>query len=175
MNEFNKIYDETYSSVFKFILSKIDNIDYVEDIMQNVYLNFYKVLEKKGIDYFDSNISYLIKLSKSELFKYYSLKDKFKYILSSKEDDVKIFIESIPDNVSIEKETFNRIELEQIWNRISKEDLVTQKVLVLYYQSDMKITNISKALNLSVQSVKNKLYRATNKLKKEFGGDINEE
>lgn len=95
--EFNRIYNETYNTILKYVISKTDNISNVKDIMQNVYVNFYRSLKKRGINYFENINSYLIKLCKSELFKYYSLKNIFKYVFSSEEDE-QLFIEAISAN-----------------------------------------------------------------------------
>lgn len=48
LEKFNKIYDETYNEVLKFIIFKINNIFDANDLIQETYLEFYKILNKKN-------------------------------------------------------------------------------------------------------------------------------
>lgn len=171
---FDEVYDKTYSSILKYVISKTDNLSSVEDIIQNVYISFYNTLLKKGIDYFDNEQAYLIKLSKSELFKYYTLKNKIKFIFNTKEEDNLNILENIPDKFNIEDFVLDKVNIEKIWDFIKKEDLNTQKIMALYFQNNMKIKEISKYLNISESNVKNRLYRTIEKLKKQYGGEIDE-
>ena len=108
---FDEFYNKTYSDILKYIISKTDNLSYVEDIVQNVYISFYKTLIKKGVDYFDNEKAYLIKLSKSELFKYYTLKNKIKFIFNIKEEEELNILENIPDKLDIENFVLNKINI----------------------------------------------------------------
>lgn len=171
---FDEVYDKTYSSILKYVISKTDNLNCVEDIIQNVYISFYNTLLKKGIDYFDNEQAYLIKSSKSELFKYYTLKNKIKFIFNNKEEDNLNILENIPDKFNIEDFVLDKVNIEKIWDFIKKEDLNTQKIMALYFQNNMKIKEISKYLNISESNVKNRLYRTIEKLRKQYGGEIDE-
>ena len=129
---FDEVYNKTYSDILKYIISKTDNLSYVEDIVQNVYISFYKTLIKKGVDYFDNEKAYLIKLSKSELFKYYTLKNKIKFIFNIKEEEELNILENIPDKLDIENFVLNKINIEKIWDFIKKENSpFTFKVILL--------------------------------------------
>lgn len=171
---FDEVYDKTYNDILKYVISKTDNLSYVEDIIQNVYINFYKTLIKKGFNYLDSNKAYLIKLSKSELFKYYSLKNKVKFIFNINDKEDLNILENVPDKINIEDFVLDEISVEEIWEFIKKEDLVTQKIMALYFQNNMKIKEIAEYLNISESNVKNRLYRTIEKLKRLFGGEIDE-
>ena len=45
--DFEKIYKETYSKVLKFAVIKCRNLDDVNDIIQDTYLELLKLLKKK--------------------------------------------------------------------------------------------------------------------------------
>ena len=47
IKQFEMIYRETYKDVLKYIISKCSNIDDVNDIIQETYLEMYKALKKK--------------------------------------------------------------------------------------------------------------------------------
>ena len=65
---FNSVYDKTYSDILKYIIIKCHNVNDANDIIQEVYLEFWKILNKKKID--DLNIkSYLISIAINKIKK----------------------------------------------------------------------------------------------------------
>lgn len=165
--EFDKIYDETYTNVYKYVVSKCDNINNVDDILQNVYITFYRTIEKKGLDFIENYEAYLIKISKSELFKYYSIKNKFKYIMNISDDNEELDkLENIStDEISLEDKIETKLSIEEIWNIISSGDELTAKIMVFYYKDNLKIKDIANILNIKENSVKTRIYRMIDKLK----------
>ena len=105
--QFNEIYDKTYHNTLKYIISKCDNLSNVEEIVQEVYIKLYKQI-KKDSTYIKSYNQFLIKLAKNELFKYYSIKNKFKVILNVSLEEKIDYIENIKDeNIKIEEDIEN--------------------------------------------------------------------
>ena len=49
LEQFNKIYDKTYDKVLRFIVCKCSNMEDVNDIIQEVYLDFFNALIKEKI------------------------------------------------------------------------------------------------------------------------------
>ena len=88
--DFNNLYDETYHQVLRYVIAKCDNLANVEDIVQNVYIKVYEVLDKKGIDYFERPIPLLIKFCKNELFKYYNLKQRLEALKKEALEFIKV-------------------------------------------------------------------------------------
>lgn len=77
--KFNDIYDRTYSDIFKYIIIKCHNINDANDILQETYLEFWKILNKKELS--ESNIkSYLIGIAINKIKKHYTLLEKIKTI-----------------------------------------------------------------------------------------------
>jgi len=163
---FDEMYGSTYNYVLKFVISKCDNLDNIEDIMQNIYVKLYLTIEKNSF-YVDNPRGFLIKLAKNELFNYYSLKNKLKVIAcSSLEGNDKNYIEEIVDeNINIEADFVNRFNNEIIWNEIQKENLTSKKILALHFLEDMKLLEIAEVLNLPESTVKSKMYRSLKKIK----------
>ena len=165
--EFNEIYEKTYHKVVSYIISKCDNLSNVEEIVEEVYIKLYKQLLKNSLYVKDYN-SFLIKLAKNELFKYYSLKDKFKVILNATQEENIDLIDNIKDkSINIEEKIINKYNMDLIWNNIKKQNLLTQKIITLYYLENMKIKDISKLLDMKESTVKSILYRGINKIKEE--------
>ena len=112
--EFNEIYEKTYHKVVSYIISKCDNLSNVEEIVEEVYIKLYKQLLKNSLYVKDYN-SFLIKLAKNELFKYYSLKDKFKVILNATQEENIDLIDNIKDkSINIEEKIINKYNMDLI-------------------------------------------------------------
>ena len=171
---FGIVYEETYSRILKYVISKCDNLSSVEDIMQNIYVRFYTILENDN-SYIENSNSFLIKLAKNELYKHYSLKNKFKTIFSISIDDydAQSYLENIADErINVEDEIINNANNDSIWQEIGKEDLVTQKILTLHFLEDVKISEIATILDLSESTIKSKLYRSLERIRKSLGGKL---
>ena len=62
--KFNTIYHDTYKMVLKYVVCNSYNINDVNDIIQEVYFELYKILDKKDID----NINdYLIGIARNKI------------------------------------------------------------------------------------------------------------
>jgi len=167
---FNEIYDETYNSTLKYVITKCSEISYVEDIMQNIYLNLYNTILKKG-KYINDYSSFVFILAKRELFKYYSLKSKFRSIFNSK--DFSNIENTIIEDSCIEVDFVNKDNKEAVWNIIKCESLEIQKIMVLHYMEGVSIKEIGELLDINENTVKTKIYRTISKMKGIFG-DLNE-
>ena len=79
LKKFNSIYDKTYSDLLKYVIIKCHNVNDANDIVQEVYFEFWKILNKKEIS--DSNIkSFLIGIANNKIKKHYKLIQKIKTI-----------------------------------------------------------------------------------------------
>ncbi len=161
--EFNNLYEDTYHQVLRYVIAKCDNLVNVEDIVQNVYIKVYEVLEKKGLSYFERPIPLLIKFCKNELFKYYSLKQKLELIFY--DDAVKYCLNDVSVHDDIERSFEVSATLDEIWKLIQEESLEVQKIAALYFLDDMAIKDIAVLLGLKENTTKTKLYRLINKIK----------
>lgn len=47
-NEFIKIYNDTYNDVLKYVVAKCNDANDIKDLMQNIYLSFFKSLNKNS-------------------------------------------------------------------------------------------------------------------------------
>lgn len=167
-NYFNEIYDKTYSKVLKYVIAKCDNLSNIQDIMQNIYLNLYNTILRKN-EYIKNEEAFIYSLAKREIFKYYSLKNKFLSVFNNIEFDSlenNLIEDNMIDINLINKENFNII-----WEYLKKEDLETQKIISLYYMEEIGIKNISILLKLNENTVKTKIYRTISKIRKVIGDE----
>ena len=171
LKNFEEIYDLTYKDVLKFIICKCNNLNDVNEILQDTYIEFYQSLVRKKRLNLDNEKSYIIGIAKNVLKKYY--RNKFKE--NSKIENIfkienEVEVEKqISSNEDIEIEFINRENVEQIWDYLNKKDVLIAKIFYLYYSLDFKIIEIAEELNLNESNVKNYIYRTKKELKEIFG------
>lgn len=162
LNSFDKLYYETYSDILKYIICNCSNIEDVKDIIQNVYLEILRKLEKDKS--FNKSKSYIIGIAKNKVNEYYRFNYKAKIIsLFSSKNDLPL-LDNIPSDIDIQKELIKKEDLKLIWNFLKKKKVIISKIFYLYYYTDSNIKEISKVLNISESNVKNYLYRTLKEL-----------
>lgn len=174
---FNKIYDETYQKCLIYITCKCNNTSDIPDILQETYMQLYRVIKNKGVDYIDNYEAYIIKIAKSKLYNHYTIQEKIKAILpifSKKDDGEEVNIIDL-ENSNLEKEleidVVNKDTLDSIWSFLQTKSYEVQKVFYLFYYSDMAIPEIAKMLNINESTVKSRIYRTTNEIRQKFKGE----
>ena len=169
LERFNRIYDNTYSDILKYIIIKCHNINDSNDIIQEVYFELWKILNKRDID--ESNIkSFLIGISINKIKKHYTLVQRFKTISIFNKSDKDIeLIDNLKDDIDLENLVIKSNEWDFIWNYIkSKKNQNIPKIFYLYYVLDLTIKDISKELIVSESYVKNVIYRTLDELRSLF-------
>ncbi len=167
--KFNEIYDKTHLDLLKYIIIKCHNINDTKDIIQEVYLELWNILNKKELS--DFNIkSYLIGIANNKIKKHYTLWQKLKTVSLSQTNDKDIeLIDTLEDNMNI-----NIIIKEDNWNMIwkyikGKKNKDISKVFYLYYKLELSIKEIAKELNSSESYIKHLIYRTLRELQDNFG------
>lgn len=171
---FNNIYDKTYSDILKYVIIKCHNVNDANDIIQEVYLEFWKILNKKNID--ESNIkSYLIGIAINKIKKHYTVVQRIKTIsiFDKNEKDIEL-INNLTNGINIENIVIKNEDWEQIWYFIkNKRNQNIPKIFYLYYVLELTIKDISKELQVSESYVKNIIYRTLKELYSLFGKECN--
>ena len=159
---FERLYYETYQDVLKYVICHCSQIEDVKDIVQNVYMDIFKNIKKKGS--FDKSHAYIIAIAKNKTKEYYRFRYKGKMIsLFSSKNDIEL-LDQIPSEEDIEKEVLLKDDIEWIWNYLKNKKVIISQVFYLYYYLDMSIKDISKELSISESNVKNYLYRTLKEL-----------
>jgi RNA polymerase sigma-70 factor (ECF subfamily) len=92
---FEQIYNETYNNTLKYVICKCNNLSDVDDIIQETYLEFYKVLKSEN-EILDKQ-AYIIAIAKNKIIKHFKLNEKIKTISifqESNEDEFTIDLDS---------------------------------------------------------------------------------
>ena len=168
--KFNDIYDKTYLDLLKYVIIKCHNINDANDIIQEVYLELWNILNKKEL--LNNNIkSYLIGIANNKIKKHYTLLQKIKTIsLFAKNDKDIELIDSLEDKINIENIVIEEDNWDLIWQFIKvKKNQDIPKVFYLYYRLELSIKEIAKELKVSESYVKNLIYRTLKELQIKFG------
>lgn len=165
---FEDIYRSTYHSTLRFIICKCQNINDTNDILQETYLELYKILNKKEIE--DTNLEvYLIRIADYKVRKYYSLLQKIRYkrLLFRNESDEEYG--DIQDDIDIEGLISNKSLCDDIWEFVKSKDGIVAKVFYFRFSEELSIKEIAETLEISESQVKNHLYRVLKEIKNCFG------
>ena len=169
LNDFEDIYNKTYHAVLRYIVCKCQNLDDVNELVQDSYLELYEILEKKRFIKLDDETAYIIGIAKNILKKYYRnrYKDKSNILYLSKNmDEIDI---QIPSDFNLETDVIKQENVEEIWNYLNNKNVFIAKIFYLYYALGLKISEISEELTISESTVKNYIYRTLKELKENFG------
>lgn len=168
--KFNDIYDKTHLDLLKYVIVKCHNINDTSDIMQEIYLEFWKILNKKELD--DTNIkSYLIGIANNKIKKHYTLLQKINTmsLFSSNNKNIEL-IDTIANNIDINDIIIKEDNWNTIWNYIkAKKNQDIPKVFYLYYKLELSIKEISEYLKVSESYIKHLIYRTLHELQDNFG------
>lgn len=168
--KFDDIYDKTHLDLLKYVIIKCHNINDTQDIIQETYLEFWNILNKKELS--DINIkSYLIGIANNKIKKHYTLLQKLKTIsLFETNDEDRALIETLEDGVNINEIIIQADNWNTIWKFIkSKKNQDIPKVFYLYYKLELSIKEISKELQRSESYIKHLIYRTLQELQDNFG------
>lgn len=170
---FEQTYAETNRSVTLFLISKCKNFADINDILQEVYIEYYQVLRRKGVDYIKDAERFLISLCRKKIASYYSFWDRLphKLYLDEKdpyEQEVLLSAAEDADSDEIDDAFLKKEMLEDVKQLLKKQPDEIQKIFYLYYTMELKIPEISKLLHIKVQNVKNKLFRTRKKIKEQL-------
>lgn len=164
---FNEIYDSTSRAVLLFVTAKCPSVFDAQDIVQDTYLEVYRLLEKRGADYIKNDRAIVLKIARQKLYKYYTAAERLKMLFSSSVD------ENEPELSDFDAEAFcaedfavDAAALSEIKALIQNKPQDTKRVFYLFYGLDFTIPEIAKALNISQSNVKHKLYRTVAEIRK---------
>ena len=163
LEKFDKLYNDSYQTVLKYVICKCSNIEDVKDIVQNIYLDLLRKLDKDKS--FDIDISYVMGVAKNKVNQYYRFNYKVKIVsLFSKQDDISL-IDVVSSEVDLSKDVIRKDDIEFVWDFIKRKKIIVFKIFYLYYYCDLTIESISKELNITISGVKYYLYNTLKELK----------
>lgn len=157
LDKFNRIYDETYDEVLRYVICICTNMNDVNDIIQETYLELWKILNKKVLT--EENIrGYLFKIAKFKVKKNSTsfFKHKNISIFSKNDKDIEL-IEVIEDEIDVESLVIDQLMWDMIWKELKmKKNQDIPKIFYMHYKLDMTLKDIAyqlKKANLILKHV----------------------
>lgn len=173
LNNFEEIYNKTYGKTLKYIICKCQNLEDVNEMIQDTYVELYQTLKnKKNIKVKDEN-AYVIGIAKNIVTNYYKNKYKEKSNIIYMAKDIENNEIQIPSDIDLEANFINKENIEEIWDYLNNKDVLIAKIFYLYYALGLKISEISTELKMNESTVKNYIYRTLKELNKKFGKEVN--
>lgn len=162
--QFKKIYDETYNNILRYIIIKTSNINEVNDIIQETYLELWNILKRRVLREENLN-SFMIGIANNKIKKHYTFLKKLKFLIkdSSNKD-----IEDIKEEkISLEELNIKKEEWDSVWRYLkTRKNQDIPKIYYLYYVEGINIKEIALVLKVRESYVKNLLYRTLKELKR---------
>ncbi len=171
LENFEEIYNNTYNQVLKYIVCKCSNIEDINDLVQETYMELYKTLQRKSCLALENVTNYVIGIAKKQISKYYGLFYKYKDMREDFINDEEIDASA---DIDIEASIIQKMDAEKVWKYVKEKKMISVKVFFLYYVSELKISQIAKELNLTETNTKSILYRMIKDIRKniKIEGDI---
>jgi RNA polymerase sigma-70 factor (ECF subfamily) len=160
-DRFEELFRKTYDDLSRFVLFKVHSVSDAEDIVSNVYLNFYKHTVKKNRSV-DTPEAYLTEMAKNEIKRYLRNKSQLPISLNDGETDG---IEMVADEHDEIASMFDQFRIDAIWQAVSQLDETAKMILTAKFRLDMTFKDIAQALDSNESSVKTKYYRSIEALR----------
>jgi RNA polymerase sigma-70 factor (ECF subfamily) len=161
-DRFEDLFRRTYDELSRFVLFKVRSVSDAEDIVANVYMNFYKHIIKKN-HHVESVEAYLFEMAKNEIKRYYRNRHQAPITLNNGEWDG---LENIADERDDIASMFDRMTIDRIWQAVSQLDETAKMILTAKFRLDMTFKDIAQLLSVSENTIKTRYYRALKELKK---------
>ncbi|MDR0223257.1 MAG: sigma-70 family RNA polymerase sigma factor [Oscillospiraceae bacterium] len=172
-SRFDEIYNSTSKAVLALITAKCKNTADINDILQDTYMELYKVLVKRGADYIMNERAFVMRLAKRKIARYYSLAERLRgfvpFSAGGGDDGENCLFAEEADAFLTEDYVVDRITLENARKFIMSKPNDVKKAYYLFYDVGLSIPEIASALSMSESGVKNKLYRTLKELRKLLG------
>ena len=163
---FDRIYESTYRPLLRYAIVHLSDPTDAEDALQNVYLSFYRRIERYGhLDVLFPK-AFLLKMLKREIIARYAERDKRN--LRSLED---VPEERLKDDVVFEDAVLDRALAQDILTEAKKLPRETYRVFVLYYGYELSISEIARELGMGTEAVKSRLFRGRNAIRQYLRAD----
>ncbi|MDO4852125.1 MAG: RNA polymerase sigma factor [Clostridia bacterium] len=162
---FDRVYEKTYRPLLRYAILHLSNPADAEDALQNVYVDFYRRIERYGHLDILAPKSFLLKMLKREIIKNYAERSVRKaYLIEDYDKDRTERTISF----TFEDAVLDRAMVEQVFCTAKSLPPETYRVFVLYYGFEMSVADICTELQIGREAVKSRLFRARNELRKQL-------
>jgi len=151
---FDRVYESTYRLLLKYAIIHLSDPTDAEDALQDVYLAFFRRIQRYGhLDLLFPK-AFLMKMLKHRIIERYAEREKHAVRLLS---DVPQ--ERLTDDWVFEDGVMDRALAEDILSEAKKLPRESYRIFVLYYGYEMTIPEIARELGMGAEAVKSRLFR----------------
>lgn len=158
MQDIEKIYEEYFQTVYKYLFYLTHNSDLSEELTQET---FYKAVQK--IDAFKEECKVSVWLCQIAKHLWYDELKKSKKISNVNESELSLII----SNENLEELVIFNEEKNELYKKMQKLDELTRKVIYLRINGELSFKEIGTILNKTENWARVTFYRGKNKMKEE--------
>ena len=163
---FDRVYETTYMPLLRYAIIHLSDPTDAEDALQNVYLSFYRRIERYGhLDVLFPK-AFLLKILKRKIIEQYAEREK--HAVRPLED---VPQERLKDDWVFEDDVLDRALAQDILAEAKKLPRGTYRIFVLYYGYELSISEIAQELGMGAEAVKSRLYRGRNAIRQHLTAD----
>jgi|GEM_PF-1672670 len=156
--EIENIYKNSINKLFRYVMYKLSNKEYAEDVVSETFL---KVLEYRDLKTIRNKNAWIFKIARNIIYDKYKQEQKTESI-----DNVTLEKPDMDTDNNLEQKLINEDLTYLIKNALKKLDEKTEEVIILKIWENMKFIEIGRIINENEGTVKMRYYRGINKLKK---------
>lgn len=162
--DFEAIYHATVTRLSKHVFFKVQSIEDAQDLVQDLYFDLYKHMQT-CTERIENPQAYLIQMADHALTRYY--RDKLRRPVTLIEDDTDPF-SNIPDDQDLEDEVLDKLSEEILWSSINDLGEPEKSFMIARYRFDLSFVELAKAFDLPETTIKSKVYKVLESLKRKF-------
>ena len=163
---FEELIQYIRNDLYRVAQTRLENIEDINDSIQNTLLTAYKSIKKlEKPQYFKT---WIIKILINECNKVYENNNKRIKLFQKMMNNKKSYTEDNSHIGNVE----GKIELEKIYKNLNYEEKIC---ITLFYNSKYQVKEIAEILNISPNTVKSRITRAKQKIKKYYDGGVENE
>ena len=151
---FNRAYESTRDEMLRFLMLKTNAAPEAEDLFQEVYRRFWLRLTRGVLPIRDERL-YLFSIAKKVLSRYYRKAAARKDAEQPIQEDETLAAEDVP----IDAHLLTEERKDAVWRLLQEEPETNRRAFILYYGYDRPQKEIAKALGISEEAVRQRLYR----------------
>lgn len=159
---FEKIYATTYPALSRYVFFKVANTSDMEDILQNVYVDYYFDVLHKGKD-IENPEAYLIKMANHKCGAYF--RKESRVITLDEEDD---WAQMIPSEDDTALDAIQHATSREIWETVATLPEVDQRILIARFRFELSFPEIAQELGMEETKIKARFYRAMDKIRRKL-------
>ena len=160
--QFDKIYQATYPALSRYIFFKVANTSNMEDILQNVYVDYYlDVLQKNKV--IENPEAYLIKMATHKCAAFFMKESRVITL-----DEEAEWTLNLPSSEDTALTAIQHATSEEIWETVATLPDLDRKILIARFRFELSFPEIAQELNMEETKIKARFYRSLDKIRKKL-------